>query len=315
MMRCFSLLLVLCVAFAFAARPAHAQGASGTPAQGSGATSGSTGQGEPHMMTEDQMHMDDEAARAHFRAGQSLYAAGSFGRAAAEFEEAYHLSNRPALLFNEYIAYRDASDQAHALPVLRRYLHLASDVPNRVILEARLHSLEQQVQQQHAQQQRTEQAQEQARQAEAAQHAEEARHRAEEARRQAEEARRRAEEARRNRVNPLRLVAAIVTGVGVAAAATGVVTGIMANNKTSAIEAHCPGNQCYPGYDLETARNEARTWVTATDILLIGGGAMAVAGFVWWLLTPSGGGGAPPSTSASAACTSHGCSGFLRGTF
>ena len=42
--------------------------------------------------------MKDEAAKAHFRLGQTLYDAGRFKAAAEEWEKAYQLSGRDELL-------------------------------------------------------------------------------------------------------------------------------------------------------------------------------------------------------------------------
>lgn len=56
----------------------------------------------------DQRQLADEQARAHFRVGQSMYDAGRFAEAAHEFEEAFRLSQRSELLFNAYVAFRDA---------------------------------------------------------------------------------------------------------------------------------------------------------------------------------------------------------------
>lgn len=292
--------LGLCAAVALVPGVAAAQQANGQHDAAQAGAGGAHGSGqEPGMMTEDQMHMDDQAARAHYRAGASLYAAGSFDRAAAEFEEAYHLSNRPALLYNAYIAYRDGSDVPHAVDALRRYLDQSPDAPNGVILRARLHSLERQQQQQQQEQAAHQQTQAQLQQSEAQRRAEEQRHQAEVRELQ-------------SRVN-LRRIAAIVTAVGGAAVITGIITGVVANNKTKAIEAQCPGNQCNPAFDLADARDNARSWVRWTDILLFAGGAVAVGGFLWWLFTPSA--DAPAHVSASAACAPGGCGAVVRGTF
>jgi tetratricopeptide (TPR) repeat protein len=85
---------------------------------------------------------DEEEARKHFRLGRAYYDNGDFAQAAVEFEEAYRISQRAALLYNIYLAYRDASDTRHAADALRKYLDLEHDIENRGQLEARLAALD-----------------------------------------------------------------------------------------------------------------------------------------------------------------------------
>ena len=84
----------------------------------------------------------EEAARKHFRLGRAYYDNGDFAQAAVEFEEAYRISQRAALLYNIYLAYRDASDMRHASDALRKYLELEHNIENRGQLEARLAALD-----------------------------------------------------------------------------------------------------------------------------------------------------------------------------
>lgn len=85
---------------------------------------------------------DDEAARRHFRLGQAYYQNGQFPEAAAEFEQAYQLSGRPQLLYNIYLAHRDALHTRHSYEALRQYLEEVPDPPDEDHLRARLHHLE-----------------------------------------------------------------------------------------------------------------------------------------------------------------------------
>ena len=64
---------------------------------------------------------DDEAARRHFRLGQAYYQNGQFPEAAAEFEQAYQLSGRPQLLYNIYLAHRDALHTRHVAWLFDEY--------------------------------------------------------------------------------------------------------------------------------------------------------------------------------------------------
>jgi hypothetical protein len=98
----------------------------------------------------------------------------------------------------------------------------------------------------------------------------------------------------------------IVVGAGGALAAAGTVTGIVALAKTSAIARECPDNVCPAGFELNAARSGARRFVTATDVLLISGSAVAAGGFVWWLLSRNRAEqSAPPP--AMVGCGPQGC--------
>ncbi len=84
---------------------------------------------------------DDEQARSHFLAARSYYEQARYEDAAREFEEAYRLSSRAALLVNLSMAYERSGDLPHAADALERYLAEAQDIDNRVSLESRLTAL------------------------------------------------------------------------------------------------------------------------------------------------------------------------------
>lgn len=86
-------------------------------------------------------------ARSHFQLGRAYYEAGNFSKAATEFEAAYEVSKRPELLYNIYLAYRDANDMPNAARALREYLDKTSIIENRAQLEARLGIMERDLQQ------------------------------------------------------------------------------------------------------------------------------------------------------------------------
>jgi tetratricopeptide (TPR) repeat protein len=87
--------------------------------------------------------MPEQEAKSHFKVGKSLYESGRFAEAAVEWSRAYELSQRVELLYNVYVAYRDASDLPHAIDALRRYLQGAElDDATRVNLQARLRAME-----------------------------------------------------------------------------------------------------------------------------------------------------------------------------
>ncbi|MCS6797658.1 MAG: hypothetical protein NZ898_03870 [Myxococcota bacterium] len=243
--------------------------------------------------------LDDARARRHFQAGRSLLDVGRFQQAADEFEEAYRLSGRHELLFNVYVAARDAGDLPRAASALERYLANVPDAPDRANLEARLATMRERVTAEQM-------AAEQRRQAE-----ELARRREQEARaREAElaaERERFARERARRRGPPVGAV--VLMGVGGAAAAASVATGLLALRKVHDLEEACPNDACPVGFDLESARAEARSLVRVTDVLWISGLVVAAGGVAWWLLARSGGDesrtGAP--ARATVGCTLEGC--------
>lgn len=246
----------------------------------------------PDAMDMARDHMADERARRHFEAGRSLYDAGAFDRAGQEFEEAYRLSDRPELLYNIYVAYRDAGDVRKASTALRAYLEqMGESAPDRTNLEARLASLDAQVA--------------------AMDQAEEA-----ERQRQAEEEARRMQE-RDTAVQPEpegpSIAPWIVVGVGGAAILAGVVTGVMALGAVSDIEDNCNGlTGCPASYtELENDRDAARTLVRVTDTLLIGGTLVLAGGLAWAFLASS----EEEEPVVSAGCGADGCAAELRGSF
>src|SRR6187401_2369711 len=81
---------------------------------------------------------DVELAKAHFATGQIYYERGRFPDAAREFEEAYRLSGKAALLYNMGNAYDGSSDAARALTAYRRFLAQVKDSPDRPWVSGRV---------------------------------------------------------------------------------------------------------------------------------------------------------------------------------
>ncbi|MFK7985933.1 MAG: hypothetical protein AB8I08_07865 [Sandaracinaceae bacterium] len=87
-----------------------------------------------------------ERARQAVADAQALYEANRFEEAGAAFEAAYDVTAHPSMIYNAYVAYRDAGLPREALRTLRRHLALIAERdPERPRLEARLQGLEQQV--------------------------------------------------------------------------------------------------------------------------------------------------------------------------
>lgn len=272
--------------------------------------------------------MTDVRARARFRVGRELYSSGQFAAAAVEFEAAYALSGRPELLYNIYLAHRDAQNEEAALDALRNYLALVPEAPDREHLTARLAALEEEVRL--------------AREAAAAVDAERAAADAE-----IEAARRAAEEAARPQYRHYAGEAWTwaVLGVGGAAAITGAIVGGVALSERSALDSQCIDHLCPPGFGLAGRQSTISNLALASDVLVIGGAVIAVTGLVLGLTIgldrdelirrtvdagseadsdSSVGAGEPtpapvvepaPTAAVSGVCTGDGCLVSVGGTF
>ena len=277
----------LALALSLAAAPAAAQEGA-PPDEGS---SQADEQMQNGGVTEER-DLADAQARAHFRAGRSLYDLGRFAQAAQEFESAYRLAERPELLFNAYVAYRDANDLEGAVRSLGAYLDLVQDAPDRVNLQARLASMSEALEQQRAR-----------------------------------EAELTAERSRPATPPPAPEGPAVwpwvVMGTGVAMVVVGIVTGVAGLTEADSLLAECPNNLCLPSVGLESRRSTVETLGITTDVLLFGGAAVAVAGLVLGIvLNAEHSGRAPGETESppgepevTAACGPTGCAGSLRMRF
>jgi tetratricopeptide (TPR) repeat protein len=83
--------------------------------------------------------LSDGEAQAHFAAGRNHFERGHYEEALVEFEAAYELSGRPALLYNLYLTYERLGRLEEAANHLERYLDHAGE--QRALLEARLESI------------------------------------------------------------------------------------------------------------------------------------------------------------------------------
>ncbi len=250
----------------------------------------------------------ESRARSHFRVATALYGEGRFVEAAEEFLAAYELSERPQLLFNAYLAFRDAGDLARATDALGRYLEADPNAPQFELLSARLAAMRGTLAERQA--------------AEASSEAE--RQRLEEERRRLEEERAyhaeraaAAEAAVEERSSP---VPYIILGTGGAMLAGAVVTGVIANGRVSDLEDACPGDRCPEEFDLGGERTSARRTVIATDVLLAGGVAVAATGAVLAIVQHNRHAGAGDDEDEArvrvgAACGPTGCSVALQGSF
>lgn len=196
----------------------------------------------------------DQEAREHFQLGRTFYDAGRFQQAAEEFEAAYRLSGRPQLLYNLYVAHRDAGELDKAIVSLRTYLDKVPEAPDRVNLKARLQSLEQQAQKHAEQEARAQQA------AEAG----------------------RAAAAPKTRTEIKRSVVPwVLLGTGGALLVGSVATGVMAQSKAKDLDDACGGSDCPASQ--QSNIDTTRTLAITTDVLWGLGAASAATGLVLWL--------------------------------
>jgi tetratricopeptide (TPR) repeat protein len=196
----------------------------------------------------------DVEARQHFQLGRTFYDSGRFQQAVEEFSAAYKLSGRPQLLYNLYVANRDAGELPAAVDALRAYLDKVPDAPDRVNLKARLESLEAQAKRQAEQ---------------------------EALAKQAGEAERRAAEPATRTELKRSPVPWVLAGAGGALLIGSIATGVVAKGKADDLDKACGGTVC-PSSQEDNVQTTRRLAIT-TDVLLGVGGALAVTGVVLWL--------------------------------
>lgn len=255
-----ALLCTLSLAMALTSAPALAQTGAPAPTQ--------------------PVEAEEDSARSHFRVGQLMYGEGRFNEAAAEFDRAYELSGRPQLLYNAFLAHRDAGHVAEAVDRLRQYLEQTPDATDRETLELRLAAMEETLEQQRREANMS--AEERA-----ALEAERARIAAEAAEHRSDAERLREERDRESqRRNPTPLV---IMGSGAGILVGGVILGVITQTTNLAdLRDNCPNHVCVSGFPadgtLDEALDEARRRTIATDVLLGVGGATAVTGLVLLLV-------------------------------
>jgi tetratricopeptide (TPR) repeat protein len=254
-----------------------------------------------------QPEKNEDVARAHFLLGRSHHDRGEFAKAAEQFELAYAASGRAALLYNLFVAYRDANDAKRAADALRRYLELEKNIENRPQLEAKLEAMEAAL----AAQMIEETAKAAAAQAEP-QPAEPAQEQEPRPVPMAD-----VEPAAEPEPSAFPIGPVVVMGVGGAMMLGSIATGLMASSAQSELEDMCP-TRMNCGSDLEDTHSKGETMALVTDVLLFGGLAVAAGGAAWWLLGSSGSessASARDATHAGVACTTTACAASVRGTF
>lgn len=245
----------------------------------------------------------DAAAKAKFDLGRQHYEAGRFLDAAAAFEEAYRISQRSALLYNLYLAYRDGNDTQRAAVALRSYLEKTKDgVENRPLLEAKLAAMEQSLRPVPAVPPAPATPPPPA--ATGAPAPREAPPPTEPGPAEASEP---------SGPEKNNLVPAILIGTGGAMVVGGIVTGFMTSSAQSDLEDACP-DRANCTVDLADTHSRGETLALVTDILLFGGIAVAGTGVVLFLLGDSKE-TASSTPAASLACIPGACGASVRGAF
>lgn len=279
----------------------------------------------------------EEQARAHFRLGRAYYENGDFSKAAVEFEAAFKISQRPGLLYNIYLAYRDASDVPHAAEALRKYLELEKNVENRGQLTARLAAMDRALAEEAAQ---ANQAQQQAAQPEPK--SKSALAPAQPSAPQSAAVPPPAASAPSERPQPMaaeepvlpagtvaasaqpeehdggpRLWPIVLMAGGGVLVASSVITGVLALGKRGELSdaqnectrvGNCSSLPAVRLRQLEDTRKSGTTLATVTDVLLFGGIAVAAAGAAWFVLSPRSDERASASaTQAGLACVPGSC--------
>jgi hypothetical protein len=291
----------LVVALAFSSNVVAQSAPATTAAPAAAAAAPATAPGTPSSTKS-----SEDEARAHFLLGRSYHDRGEFSKAAAEFEQAYAASGRAALLYNLFVAYRDANDAKRAADALRRYLELEKNVENRPQLEAKLEAMEAALAAQLIEETAAGDASEPAKTEPAPSEQEPAPVPLADVEPAAEP------EASSFPIGPV-----IVMGVGGAMMLGSIATGLMASGAQSDLEKMCPTKMdC--GADLEDTQSKGETMALVTDVLLFGGIAVAAGGAAWLLLGSGGSSesaSARDATHASVMCTTDACAASLRGVF
>jgi tetratricopeptide (TPR) repeat protein len=236
---------------------------------------------------------DEEEARAHFRLAQLQYRRGRFAEAAREFEQAHALVPRAELLYNVYLAWRDAGEPEPAARALRELLEGELPAPlGRERLEASLASLERSIAERRELEERLA---------------------AQEARAQAS-----ATPPREPGPEPPPEGGAgggtwtpgwAILAAGGALVVAGAITGGVALGLYDDVTSRCSGTICPADTEGDRASGQALT--VTTDVLLPVGVAAAATGLLLALLID----GSEGSERLTAGCTLDGCGVSLRGSF
>ncbi len=266
-----------------------------------------------HASAQDDQDDADAQARRVFRIAQAHYDNGEFEEAAEGFDEAYRLSQRPQLLYNMYIAHRDAQNLPRAADALRRFLEEVPDAPDRDQLNSRLERMEEAL----------------ASGSSATITPEDDEDRIDPNAMDGDSASGASPETTEGSEPDvastgdepttapaddgsgasLPVPAIIVGSAGVGLIVAGVITGALASSAQSELEEGCPTRVgCDPA--LEDTLNSGQTLAVVTDVLLFTGIAAVGAGVLMFFLMRDDGESEP--APVAVGCGPHGCSATVR---
>lgn len=257
----------------------------------------------------------DEEARMRFELGRRYYDTGRFADAAREFAEAHRLSGRTELLYNLFLAYRDAGDDVHAAETLRLYVPSLEAGERRTQLEARLRVLE-------ARLSGTSTTTGTQTETETTTGSETGTTTSTETQAQTQTSTGSEQQTGGTQSSSgggLGVVPWVVVGVGGALVVASIITGVLALDARSTLDRTCSADgTCPPGF--ESTRSSGQGLAIVTDVLWITGALAIGTGLVLAIvdLTSSSGGSDEARADAfglGGACTSDGCFVSAQGRF
>lgn len=253
----------------------------------------------------------DADARRHFRLAQAHYENGDFAEAAEEFEAAYELSRRPALLYNLYLAHRDALNTVAARDALRLYLELVPDTADREALESRLAQMDRVIEEQEptGEEDSSESGEAPAAGPVPTQGDSDSSPEAELAEAPSPEV---------ADSSPPTLLPWLVLAGGGAVLATGAVLQGLSRKQFNELESICIDDLCPPDSDWQSIRDKGERLALAGDILFFTGLAGVAAGVALHFLLPREDDSEPAdgaSATATVACDGTGCMAAVVGRF
>lgn len=187
-----------------------------------------------------------ELARKHYELGEQLYRTSNYPAALAEFEKAYQLVPKPALLFNIARTYEVLAELEKAVASYESYLQQAPAAENADLVRARLANLKQRLAQGKEDKQDKQDKPPPAPQP----------------------------------VEPpsrwKRTAGWVTLGVGVASLGTGIAFGVLAKKKADEYESGADGSKLY--YELQDIDRDGKRFNNIAIATLVAGGVLAAAG-------------------------------------
>jgi len=234
-------------------------------------------QEEDHTIQAPEAGPDEQEAQIRFELGRRYYETGRFLEAAAEFVAAIEIAPLAPLYYNLYLAYRDGGADEQAADALTLYIQTLPAGDRRTQLEARMRVLRERVSS-----------------------GDDAGDTSETVESSGGEG--------GGGVDPGPW---ILVGAGGALVIGAVITGVLAMDERSSLDAMCPTpDTCPAGFEDVQSRGE--TLAIVTDVLWITGAVAVTAGIIWAIVSATGG-DADSDVRAGFACDGNGCLGALRG--